>query len=197
MPIFWQPTLLGSSNRMTIVFCSGRQLCVCPEDTSHLSEFGVISLILINLLGTLMPYHDPMENITQFLAPVPDPDSDVVVLRCTDPLHFDPSVLNRLFIEKDPDEVEEVVCRVLEDIAMRLDLLQQARSESDFARMLTPARRISTVAEQIGLAEVSVAADHVINCVQQMDGIALEATLARLERGFDIAVSEVWNYREL
>ncbi len=138
-----------------------------------------------------------MENITQFLAAVPDPESDVVVLRCADPLHFDPSVLNRLSIEKEPAEIDEVVCRVLEDIARRLDVLQQGRSESDFAVMLRPARRIHTVAGHIGLTEVSVAAEHVIKCLEQMDGIALEATLARLERGFDIAVSEVWNYREL
>lgn len=138
-----------------------------------------------------------MENNSQFLAPVPDQETDVVVLRCADPLHFDPSVLNRLFAEKDPDEVEEVVCRVLEDIAMRLDMLQQGRSRSDFSAMAKPARRIASVAGQIGLAEVSVAAVHVIKCLDQMDGVALEATLARLERGFDIAVSEVWNYREL
>lgn len=138
-----------------------------------------------------------MENITQFLAPVPDQESDVIVLRCADPLHFDPSALNRLFTERDPDEVEEVVCRVLEDIAMRLDMLQQGRCCSDFAAMMTPARRIATVAGQIGLVEVSVAAVHVLKCLEQMDGIALEATLARLERGFDIAVAEVWNYRDL
>lgn len=138
-----------------------------------------------------------MENITQFLAPVPDTENDIIVLRCADPLHFDPSALNRLFAEKDPDEVEEVVCRVLEDIAMRLDMLQQGRSQSDFAAMCKPARRIATVAGQIGLTEVAIAAEHVITCLEQVDGVALEATLARLERGFDIAVSEVWNYREL
>ncbi|WP_341367925.1 hypothetical protein [Yoonia sp. BS5-3] len=136
-----------------------------------------------------------MENTTHMLAPVPDQENDVIVLCCADPVHFDPSVLNRLFAEKDPDEAEEVVCRVLEDIAKRLDILQQGRSESDLDKMITPAKRIETVAEQIGLGEVSVAAAHVARCIEQHDGVALDATLARLERGFDIAVSEVWEYR--
>lgn len=144
-----------------------------------------------------MAYQPIMENNSHFLAPVPDQENDVVVLCCTDLLHFDPSALNRLFDEKDPHEAEEVVCRVLEDIAMRLDLLQQGRAESNFAAMVTPARRIATIAGQIGLLEVAMAASHVTNCLDKADGVALEATLARLERGFDIAVSEVWRFREI
>jgi hypothetical protein len=138
-----------------------------------------------------------MENITPFLAPLPDPEADVIVLQCVDPQQFDPMPLDRLFAEKNVDEAEEVVCRVLEDIAMRLDMLQQGRDQSDFAVMFKPARRIGLVAVQIGLTEVSVAAEHVVKCLEQADGVALEATLARLERGFDVAVSEVWNYRSL
>ncbi len=138
-----------------------------------------------------------MDNITPFLAPVPDAETDVIVLRCADPLHFDPTALNALFAKKGVVEAEEVVCRVLEDIAMRLDMLQQGRSQSQFDRMFKPARRIGLVAGQIGLTEVAAAAGHVVTCLEQMDGIALEATLARLERGFDVAVSEIWNYREL
>jgi hypothetical protein len=63
--------------------------------------------------------------------------------------------------------------------------------------MFKPARRIGLIATQIGLTEVSTAAGHVVECLEQLDGIALEATLARLERGFDVAVSEIWNYRDL
>ena len=138
-----------------------------------------------------------MENNLYFLAPVPDQENDVVVLCCVDLLHFDPSVLNRFFDEKNPDEAEEAVCRILEDIAMGLDLLQRGRAESDLVAMAKPARRIATVASQIGLSEVAMAANHVTNCLDAADGVALEATLARLERGFDIAVSEIWNFREI
>lgn len=137
-----------------------------------------------------------MEHNQTLLAAVPEPDQDVVVLRCHDQLHFDPAPLSRLFSEKDAAEAEEVVCRVLEDIAMRLDMLQRELVDCDFAKMLKPARRIGMVADQIGLTEVSVAANHVATCLKQGDGVALEATMARLERSFDVAVSEVWNFRE-
>lgn len=138
-----------------------------------------------------------MDNTTPFLAPVPDAASDVIVLRCADHLHFDPTALNALFAKKGFHAAEEVVCRILEDIAMRLDLLQQGRDESRFDMMFKPARRIRSVAGQIGLIEVAAAAGHVVTCLKQMDGVALEATMARLERGFDVAVSEIWTYREV
>lgn len=138
-----------------------------------------------------------MEYFTPLTGHAPAPDTDVVVLRCPDALHFDPGPLNRLFSEKDPAEAEEMICRILEDITQRLDALQQALGACDFPAMLKPARRIGLIADQIGLTEVSVAACHVATCVTQQDGIALEATIARLERGFDVAVAEVWNFRDI
>ena len=112
-------------------------------------------------------------------------------------MHFDPAPLNRLFAERATYEAEEVLCRVLEDIAMRLDTMQNALADSDFAKMVKPANRVTLIADQIGLTEVSIAAGHVATCLKQRDGVALEATMARLERSFDVAVSEVWNFREM
>ena len=119
------------------------------------------------------------------------------MLNCQHQMFFDPSPLVRLFAERDAEEAEEIVCRMLEDIAMRLDMLQRARAAQSFSTMQRPAVRIGTVADHIGLMEVSVAAGHVCACVAQKDWIALDATMARLERGFDIAVTEVWSFREL
>lgn len=103
----------------------------------------------------------------------------------------------RLFAERETHDAEEIVCRMLEDIAMRLDMLQRALAAHEFATMERPALRVGVVADQIGLTEVSIAAGHVCACLAQQDGIALDATMARLERGFDIAVTEVWNFRDL
>jgi len=138
-----------------------------------------------------------MKNITPFPGPALDTSNDVVLLSCHDHMHFDPAPLTRLFAERDTQEAEYLVCRMLEDIAMRLDMLQRARADHAFANMDRPAQRIGVVADQIGLTEVAVAVNHVRTCLVQQDGIALDATMARLERGFDIAVSEVWGVRDL
>lgn len=138
-----------------------------------------------------------METVTPFPPSVCAASSDVVVLNCPHQMHFDPAPLRRLFAEKDQRVAEEVVCRMLEDIALRLDMMQRGLAACDFGRMRRPARRIGHIADQIGLTEVAIAAAHVCRCLTQNDGVALEATMARLERGFDVAVSEIWNFREL
>jgi len=138
-----------------------------------------------------------MENVTLFPEPTLPATRDVVVLSCPNLLHFDVAPISRLFSSKPQDEAEEIVCRMLEDIAHRLDAMQRAVAGRNLSEIDRPARRVEMVAERIGLMEVAVAAGHVRICVAQEDGVALEATMARLERGFDVAVSEIWNFRDL
>jgi len=138
-----------------------------------------------------------MKNVTPFPAPRRDRSSDVVPLACPLLLHFDPEPLKQLFQKKDMHIAEETLCRMLEDMALRLDMLQRGLAQSDFAEMRKPARRISFVAKELGLLEVAQSAIHVGTCLDQTDGIAVEAVMARLERSFDVAVSEVWNFRDL
>ena len=138
-----------------------------------------------------------MTNVTPLPPPVSVAPSDVVVLPCALQMDFDMSPIARLFAEREMHEAENIVCRMLEDIALRLDMLQSGMAEQAFATMHRPAQRIGVIADQIGLLEVATAAGHVRTCLSQNDGIALEATVARLERSFDVAVSEVWNFRKL
>ena len=138
-----------------------------------------------------------MKNITHFQAPNAEASTHVVVLSCHHQMHFDAAPLSRLFAERDTHEAEEIVCRMLEDIAMRRDMLQRAMAEQKFDTMERPARRIGAIADQMGLTEVAIAVGHVLTCLAQQDGIALDATMARLERGFDVAVSEVWEFRDI
>lgn len=138
-----------------------------------------------------------MTYFTPIVPPIVRSHTDVITLRCPELLHFDPGPLHRLVQDKDHVEVEELICRILEDIAQQLHELQLTLEACDFAAMPKPARRVLLVAEQVGLTEVAIAAQHVLTCVDQEDGVALQATLARLERGFDVAVAEVWNFREI
>ncbi len=138
-----------------------------------------------------------MEHIIQLETAAPSRPSDVIALRCPYGTNFDPLPLQTLTQNHGEVETEVIICGVLEDIATRLDLLQSELAQSGFDKMIQPARRIGQIGDQIGLTEVSIAARHVATCLEQADGVALEATVARLERAFDIAVSDVWNFRDM
>lgn len=162
-----------------------------------MQEFRAISLIVINLLGTIIGYHSHMEHKYTLAAPAPMYSGTVTVLHCPEQISLDPIPLARIFAQKGEAEAEEMVCRALEDVAQRLDQLQDARADCAFHKIAKPARRIAAIATQIGLIEVALAAGHVAACAGSLDGVALGATMSRLERGFDSAVSQVWNFRDM
>lgn len=120
----------------------------------------------------------------------------VTYLRCHTPAILDPHPIHNILSVKGEVVGEAMICRILEDIAIRLDHLQAAKFGHSFAEIDRPARRIVHVSSRIGLIDVSQSAGHVAIAAKQEDSVALSATLARLERAFDVAVSEVWRYRD-
>lgn len=137
-----------------------------------------------------MTYQSPL-----LAAPPARPPAAIAVLRCRDEFHMDPAPLKTLFTALPDHEAENIVCRALEDIAQRLDALQAARTKGSLADIALPAKRISAVADQIGLTEVSLVASHAAKAAQSSCTVALGATMARLERAFDAAVSQIWDFR--
>ena len=137
-------------------------------------------------------------NHTQFaaIAAPASARSAVTFLQCPAPAILDPEPIHQILAVKGEAVGEAMICRVLENIAMRLDLLQAARQAHSFDDVGKPARRIVHISKQIGLVDVTQSATHVATAAQQEDGVALSATMARLERAFDVAVSEVWRYRD-
>lgn len=108
---------------------------------------------------------------------------------------MDPAPLQTLFAALPDHEAENIVCRALEDIAAKLDRLQGARTIGAFDEISAPAKRLAAIADQIGLIEVALVARHTATASEMQCSVALGATLARLERTFDAAVSHVWDFR--
>ena len=137
-----------------------------------------------------MTYHSPL-----LADPPARSTAAIAVLRCRDEFNMDPAPLKTLFAALPDHEAEDIVCRALEDIASRLNTMQTARSSGSFTEVATPAKRIAAVADQIGLTELSMVAAHTGRAADMACGVALGATMARLERSFDAAVSQIWDFR--
>ncbi|RYH01545.1 hypothetical protein EU805_12840 [Salipiger sp. IMCC34102] len=121
--------------------------------------------------------------------------SAVTVLQCAVDARCDPSCLSRIYETLGDEKGEQAICRTLGKLAVHLSAIQSLRDVGAGKEIATQAGSMSALAREIGLLEVSEAADHVRTCAEQNEDIALEATLARLERGFDVAVGLVWDLR--
>ena len=126
------------------------------------------------------------QNMIPLADPGPAP-SPVRVLQFKGQLWLDPDPLADILTTYGEDAAEDTVCRTLADIGGRLTELRTIHQQCRFVEMMMPARRISAIAGQIGLTELSLAAENVGIAARQYDGIALEATIGRLERCFDLA----------
>ena len=140
-------------------------------------------------------YAVPMTRENAISAPMPKVSSVLTVLQRGGHLQLDPVPLTEIYAKMGDLAAENTVCRTLEDLALRLGGLMDLRTTCDFAKMVRPAKAMATCADQVGLVEVARAARHVSTCAAQADGVALEATLARLERAYDLAISEIWDFR--
>ncbi|MBQ2261255.1 MAG: hypothetical protein II336_07810 [Loktanella sp.] len=120
----------------------------------------------------------------------------MIILRCHDKLQLDQFVLARACAGQSPYAAEQMLCRILENIAYWLNVLQDGLTANCLEPCKKAARRIGLVAGQIGLTGLADAAGHVTACLQTHDHVALAATAERLERTFDLAVAEVWNFRD-
>lgn len=119
----------------------------------------------------------------------------VTVLQCKTSLQLDPEPLIHIYAARGEQAASETVCRALEDMAERLNTLVITRPTADAGDLEKPARTISALAEQIGLVEVSLAAQNVANAARQGNEVAIDATIGRLERCFDLAISQVWDFQ--
>ena len=119
----------------------------------------------------------------------------VTVLQCPVVTGFDPARIGRIFEVLGDERAEQAICRTLGNMSAELNRMQRDCDARRFEDLRDHARRLSLLARGLGLREVAEAALHVRTCADRDDVIALEAVMARLERGFDVAIGQVWEER--
>jgi hypothetical protein len=165
-------------------------------DTWHLGEIRAIFPIFVNLLGTMLCKCQSMDS-THSIQTLRQPVSaDVIWLQCRGPVARDSVDLVAGFAQLRGPDGDDLICQILENIAAWLDLVQEQATQDCAAGVVRGCQRIADIAGQIGLVEMGRAALHVAHCAQAGDRIGQAATLARLERGFDLAVADIWALRD-
>ncbi len=119
-------------------------------------------------------------------------DASVALMVPRDQFRINPVPVRQLYDTLGDAGAEQVICRALDDLVLRLERVEDDYHSRILDRIPSEVRRIVVIAEQIGLTEVAVAAAHVRETLP-LGGAALAATLARLSRTTDRAVIEIWN----
>lgn len=112
-------------------------------------------------------------------------------------IRIDSERLTDLHLELGEAAAEDVICRAMEELAVRLSHAERMYREADVELLRKSARSMAAIAEQIGLHLLARVARDVTTTIDRSDMIALAATLARLLRVGDRSLTAIWDTRDL
>ena len=105
--------------------------------------------------------------------------------------------LAELYAQLGEASAQDVVCRAMEELAVRLARIDQAFHSGKLTVLHKAAKGLVGIAEQVGMQRLADVARDVCNCVDRADSVALGATMARLQRVGDCSLTAVWDLQDL
>lgn len=123
--------------------------------------------------------------------------AEVSALRHEEGVRLDPDRLGALYAELGHVAAEQVICRAMEELAVRLADMQRFLAAADHAAMVRSGRMLAKVADQIGMTSLARVAAAVCDCAGRRDPAAVGATMARLVRIGDRSLTAVWDLQDL
>lgn len=123
--------------------------------------------------------------------------SEIVKIRLAEQVQLDHTRLDTLYAQLGDASAESVVCRAMEELAVRMsqcDTLWRAQNKTQLRKH---ARSLIAIADQIGMQELAIIAGDVTKCLDAKDDIALAATLSRMLRIGERSLSAIWSMEDL
>jgi len=105
--------------------------------------------------------------------------------------------LNELYTQLGQSNAEDIVCRAMEELALRLTHCDKLYRDKAWGDLHKSAKSLVAIADQIGMPAVSSVAGHVTICIDRADTIALAATVARLLRIGEDSLAVIWDLQDI
>ncbi|WP_299044927.1 hypothetical protein [uncultured Tateyamaria sp.] len=105
--------------------------------------------------------------------------------------------LNSLYGEMDPASAEDVVCRAMEELALRMAHCDRLYRKGDLDELRRSAKSLIAIADQIGMDVLARVANDVVTCSEYRDQVALAATLGRLLRTGEGSLTAIWDLQDI
>lgn len=120
----------------------------------------------------------------------------ITLLKQSETVHLDQGRLEQLYLQLGEAGAEDVVCRALEELAVRLSHTERCFRHEQVEDMRKSARSLIAIAEQIGMSKLARVARDVTQSIDLHDRVAIAATLARLLRIGETSLHEIWDVRD-
>ena len=121
----------------------------------------------------------------------------VLKIRLSETVHVDRDKLGALYAELGEAGAEDVVCRAMEELALRLSHCSRLHGDANWADLRKCARSLIAIAEQIGMLVLARVAEDVIETIDASDHPAISATLARLLRIGEQSLTAIWDLQDI
>nr|WP_157021866.1 hypothetical protein [Zongyanglinia huanghaiensis] len=92
---------------------------------------------------------------------------------------------------------EDVICRAIEELAVRLSHCERLWRQNDMPNLRKSARSLIAIADQIGMSAMAGIARDVTCVIDDEDHAATAATLFRLLRVGERSLTAVWDQQDL
>lgn len=111
-------------------------------------------------------------------------------------VRVDHTRLSTLYAQLGQTGAEDVVCRALEELALRFAQCEALYRSGDMVGLRKSTRSLVAIADQVGMSALSKVAQDVTDVVDQGDRVAVAATLSRLLRVGERSLTVVWDIQD-
>lgn len=122
--------------------------------------------------------------------------NQVTLLKQRESVRLDADRIEALYMQLGEANAEDVMCRALEELALRLGHAERCYRAARLDEMRKCSRSLIAISEQVGLSVLARVAGDVTRCIDIDDGNALAATFTRLVRIAESSLCEIWNMRD-
>ncbi len=123
--------------------------------------------------------------------------SKVTQLRLSEHVQVNYDRLDALYSEMDPVNAEDVVCRAMEELALRMAHCDRLYRAGDLSGLGKSSKSLIAIADQIGMDVMSRVARDVTACANDGNPVALSATMGRLMRTGEGSLTAIWELQDI
>ena len=120
----------------------------------------------------------------------------ITLLNQSEVVQLDQGRLEQLYLQLGEAGAEDVVCRALEELAVRLSHTERCYRSDRVQDMRKSARSLIAIAEQVGMSKLARVARDVTQSIDLHDRVAIAATLSRLLRIGETSLHEIWDVQD-